>query len=162
VQKLSRSISTYQQQLREGEIRVAYEALVKFVMSLRTRFSKSSAEAYAFTGILHGYLDYTYFYYSNPALRSRKLKLGFVLDHLEMRFQIWLLGNTKPVQLQYWERLSNSKWNRDREDMPVFSILEATIMEAPDFDDLPALADALERRMLSESKAIEDAVVSVG
>ena len=40
--------------------------------------------------IVKGYMDYTYFYFTNDYLKNQKLKLGLVLNHKEMRFEIWL------------------------------------------------------------------------
>lgn len=101
MKNLNHYVKIYKQQLDKGDILIAYNELVKFVMILRVGFIKSLSEQYSFTGILHGYMDYTYFYYSNEFLKTKKLKLGLVLNHSEMRFEIWLLGNTISVQKKY-------------------------------------------------------------
>jgi hypothetical protein len=103
MKNLNHYVSIYKAQLDKGDILIAYNQLVKFVMKLRIDFIKSLSEQYSFTGILHGYMDYTYFYYSNDFLKGKKkkLKLGLVLNHSEMRFEIWLLGNTISIQKKY-------------------------------------------------------------
>lgn len=151
---LNDCVSIYQAQLRKGDILIAYNGVVKFVMSLRVAFMKKYSDRYSFSGILHGYMDYTYFYYSNPFLKSRKLKLGLVLNHLEMRFEIWLLGNTGTVQKAYWSRLKDTKWNKDKQEMPEYSIIEAVIAEDPDFDNLPLLMQYIEKRLIEVSEEI--------
>lgn len=158
MKNLNKYVSIYQDQLKKGDILIAYNELVKFVMKLRTDFIKSHSDTYTFSGILHGYMDYTYFYYTNDVLKSKKLKLGLVLNHLKMRFEIWLLGNTIPVQKSYWDLLKNSKWNKDKTDMPKYSILEAIIEDEPNFDDLPALFQKIEKGLIETSDEIINAI----
>lgn len=101
-------------------------------------------------------MDYTYFYYSNDYLKSKKLKLGLVLNHLEMRFEVWLLGNTISNQKKYWELLKTAKWNKGKTEMPRYSILEAILVENPDFNDLNALTELIETKMIKVSDEILD------
>ena len=155
---LNHYVSLYKEQLQKGDILIAYNQLVKFVMEMRVRLIKNLSDDYSFSGILYGYLDYTYFYYQNVFLKSKKLKLGLVLNHVEMQFEIWLLGNTKPVQSQFWDLLKDSKWNKDKEQMPEYSILESVIVLDPDFDKLDSLANDIEQLLITESKEIIDAV----
>lgn len=156
MKNLNHYVAIYKEQLEKGDILIAYNQLVKFVMKLRTNFIKSLSGQYSFTGILHGYLDYTYFYYSNDFLKSKKLKLGLVLNHSEMRFEIWLLGNKVNIQKEYWHLLKDSKWNKERQEMPKYSILESIIEDQPDFDDLPLLAKNIEAQLIKESAEIID------
>jgi len=151
---LNHYISIYKEQLDKGDILIAYNQLVKFVMKLRVDFIKNLSEYYSFSSILHGYMDYTYFYYSNDFLKNKKLKLGVVLNHLEMRFEIWLLGNTAAVQKEYWEALKESKWNKGRIEMPKYSILEVVVESEPNFNELPVLAKKVERKVMEVSSEI--------
>lgn len=158
MKNLNHYVAIYKEQLNKGDILIAYNELVKFVMKLRVDFIKTLSEYYSFSGILHGYMDYTYFYYNNDFLKSKKLKLGLVLNHLEMRFEIWLLGNTIAVQKNYWNLLKESKWNKDRKEMPKYSILEVILENNPDFDDLPLLSQKIESKLLDVSNEIIDAI----
>lgn len=156
MENLNKYVAIYKEQLEKGDILIAYNELVKFVMKLRTEFIKTLSDQYSFAGILHGYMDYTYFYYSNDFLKSKKLKLALVLNHLEMRFEIWLLGNTIPNQKKYWELLKATKWNKDKMEMPKYSILEITLVENPDFNNLNALTEQIETKMIKVSDEILD------
>ena len=161
MKNLNHYVAIYKEQLQKGDILIAYNALVKFVMKLRVDFMKNLSEHYSFSGMLHGYMDYTYFYYSNEFLKERKLKLGFVLNHVEMRFEIWLLANTVAVQKAYWELLKESKWNTDKTEMPAYSILEVLIENKPNFDDLPLLSQELESKLVEVSDEIIHAIEHV-
>jgi hypothetical protein len=141
-------IAVYHKELRKGDILIAYNELVKFVMNTRTKMLKELDEQYTFAKILHGYMDYTYFYYTNDFLKSKKLKLGFVLNHLEMRFEIWLLGNTIPVQKEYWNLLKSTTWNNGRTELPQYFILQAVIIDKPDFNNLEQLSLNIHQNMV--------------
>lgn len=156
MENLNKYVAVYKEQLDKGDILVAYNELVKFVMNLRTTFIKRLSDKYSFSGILHGYMDYTYFYYSNDFLKTKKLKLGLVLNHLEMRFEVWLLGNTKPIQKKYWELSKNTKWNNNKNEMPEYSIIEAILVENPDFNNLDKLTEQIETKMIKASEEILD------
>lgn len=153
---LNKHIAIYKEQLNRGDIVIAYNALVKFVMKLRVDLSKKHQKIYAFSTILHGYMDYTYFYYSNDFLKSKQLKFGLVLNHLHMQFELWLLGNTISVQKQYWQLLKATKWSADKPVMPKYAILEVTLVETPDFNNLNVLAEQITTRMTNVSSEILD------
>ncbi len=158
MKNLNHYVAIYKEQLNKGDILIAYNELVKFIMNLRVDFIKRLSKHYSFSGILHGYMDYTYFYYTNDFLKSKKLKLGLVLNHVEMRFEIWLLGNTKAVQKKYWNLLKESKWNKDKIEMPKYSVLEVIIEGQPDFDELPLLSQNIEKKMMEVSDEIINAI----
>ncbi len=161
MENLSKYVSIYKEQLNKGDILIAYNELVKFVMRLRTDFIKNLSDKYSFSGILHGYMDYTYFYYSNDFLNSKKLKFGLVLNHIEMRFEIWLLGNTVSIRKKYWELSKNTKWNKDRIEMPKYSIIETTLVKNPDFDNLDILEQQIEEKMIEVSDEITNYLKSI-
>ena len=147
-------VAVYHKELRKGDILVAYNELVKFVMNTRTELVKKLDYQYSFAKILHGYMDYTYFYYTNDFLKSKKLKLGLVLNHLEMRFEVWLLGNTIPVQKEYWNLLKSTKWNKGKTEMPQYSIIEAVIIDKPDFNNLESLSKNIHKNMVQVTDEI--------
>jgi hypothetical protein len=93
-------------------------------------------------------MDYTYFYYTNDFLKQRKLKMGLVLNHSKMQFEIWLLGQTIPIQEKYWEYFKSTKWNKHRVTRPQYSILETTLIEKPDFNDLDKLTRQIEEKLV--------------
>jgi hypothetical protein len=154
MENLNKYVSIYKEQLNKGDILIAYNELVKFVMKLRTIFIRNLSDQYSFAGIFNGYMDYTYFYYTNDFLKSKKLKFGLVLNHIEMRFELWLLGNTKPIQKKYWKLLKTTKWNKGKTEMPKYSILVTILVENPDFDNLNTLTEQIESKMIQVSDEI--------
>lgn len=73
-----------------------------------------------------------------------------------MRFEIWLLGNTIPIQKKYWELLKTTKWNQGNTEMPKYSISETILVEDPDFNDLSTLTELIESKMSKVSDEILD------
>lgn len=147
-------VNAYKEQLQKGDIQQAYSGLVKYVMRLGITLSKNLAEHYSFGNLFQGYMDYTYFYYSNEFLKERKLKLGLVLNHPKMQFEIWLFGQTIPIQEKYWQYFKSTKWNEGRTSKPQYSILETVLIANPDFNDLDALSRQIEEQLLSISNEI--------
>ena len=150
-------IANYKEQLSKGDIQVAYVGLVKLVTKLRTELSKNLSEHYSFGSLFQGYMDYTYFYFTNEFLKKRKLKMGLVLNHSKMHFEIWLLGQTIPLQERYWEYFKATKWNKLRTTRPQYSILETTLIENPDFNDIDKLTKLIEEKLvLVTNEIIQD------
>ncbi|GGF16179.1 DUF7000 family protein [Flavobacterium limi] len=150
-------VDIYKEQLKKGDIQEAYVGLVKYVTRLGTTLSKNLSGHYSFGSLFQGYMDYTYFYYSNDFLKKRKLKMGLVLNHSKMQFEIWLLGQTIPIQEKYWEYFKSTKWNEDKTTRPQYSILETVLIEKPTFNDLDKLSKEIEGKLTSiTDEIIED------
>lgn len=154
-------VAAYKHQLEIGDIQEAYVSLVKYVTRLGTALSKNLSESYSFGSLFQGYMDYTYFYYSNDFLKNRKLKMGLVLNHTKMHFEVWLLGQTIPIQEKYWEYFKSTKWNKNRTTKPQYSILEAIIIEKPNFNDLDNLSRQIQDKLvLVTDEIIKDIKIS--
>jgi hypothetical protein len=147
-------VGAYKEELEKGNIQEAYKGLVKYVTRLGTILSKNLSESYSFGSLFQGYMDYTYFYYSNDFLKKKKLKMGLVLNHAKMQFELWLLGQTIPVQEKYWEYFKTTKWNKNRLTKPQYSILETVLIENPDFNDLDSLSKQVEDNLVRVTKEI--------
>lgn len=65
-----------------------------------------------------------------------------VFNHNHIRFEAWLLGQTKDIQEKYWKLLKNTKWINGSE-MPQYSIFEVILVQNPDFNDISLLEHAL-------------------
>ena len=150
-------VGLYKEQLQKGDIQEAYIQLVKYVTKLGTTLSRNLSQSYSFGNLFQGYMDYTYFYYSNDFLKKRKLKMGLVLNHPKMQFEVWLLGQTIPIQEKYWQYFKTTKWNEGRTTKPQYSILETVLIANPDFNKLDMLSKQIENKLvLVTEEIIED------
>lgn len=150
---LNARISAYKEAFASGEIQKTYQSLVGIVQSLRTEFSKKYKGEFSVANVLHGYIDFTYFYLQNDYLKKNKLKLAIVLNHQQAHFELWLLGQTKDVQIRYWEKLKGVEWV-NQEAMPEYSIFEISLLANPDFDNIKRLSKSIHSTFESLSKEI--------
>ena len=68
------------EQLRAGSIQRGYQALLGYMMSLRTHF-KSRYPSCFISGLYQGYMDMSYFAIVPPSFKRRGLKLAIVFNY---------------------------------------------------------------------------------
>ena len=153
--KTNSYISAYQEQIRKGDIQKTYSFLLKYVMQLKASLEKSFSLEYSFGNVSPGYLDFSYFSFYNSYLRDKKLRFGIVLNHREMRFELWLMGQNKKIQDKYWNIFKESPWNQGRTTMPRYSELEIVLIDNPDFEKTDELtANILKRAVVEVDRII--------
>lgn len=150
---LNARIPAYKTAFSSGELQKTYQDLVGIVQDLRTEFSKKYISEFSIANVLHGYIDFTYFYLQNDYLKKRKLKLAIVFNHKNADFELWLLGQTKEVQLFYWKKLREVKWV-NQVAMPEYSIFEVPLLLTPDFDNSTKLSESIHSQFETLSKEI--------
>ena len=128
---INKCIEIYKRQLEDGNIQSAYRALIKYIAELKAKFPNKYKTGYTSPG----YLDYTYFPFFNDYLRAHKLRFGVILNHREMKFELWLMGQNASVQKEYWEVLKETKWNEGVKTMPKYSVLELPLIDKLDFEN---------------------------
>lgn len=156
MKNLSNYIAVYKKELEKEDIQKAYEGLVKFVMALKSHFSKDLSDEFFFGNTSLGYMDFTYFPFSNDFLREQKLRFGIVLNHKKVRFELWLMGRNSEIQKKYWDLLKVSQWNKDQATMPKYSVMEVVLVENPDFNELDMLASKIKKEAILFTQDIID------
>ena len=148
-------VSAYQEQIRKGDIQKTYAFLLKYVMQVKASFEKSFSQVYLCGYVSPGYMDYSYFSFFNGYLRDKKLRFGIMLNHSEMRFELWLMGQNKEIQDKYWNILKASPWNQGRSTKPQYAELEIVLVDNPDFEKADELAvDIINRAVYEADKVI--------
>ncbi len=156
---LNSRVSAYKAAFASGELQKTYQDFVGIIQNLRTDFSKKYAGEYTIASLLHGYIDYTYFYLQNDYLKRHKLKFAIVFNHHHVHFELWLLGQTKDVQIAYWEKLQATTWVR-QDEMPAWSIFEVVMLAKPDFDDVEKLTVSIQNSYEVLSNQIFDTLMA--
>ena len=154
---LNEYINEYKKQMEKGVIPIAYRGLMEYVMDLRMHISKKFPD-WAPGNIYQGYMDMTYFPIFPIGLTSRKLKIAIVLIHEKIRFEIWLAAQNKKIQTEYRELFKEGNWDKYRIPAAikgVDSIMEYTLTDTPDFNNLDALTEQLEKGTLAFISDIE-------
>jgi len=144
-------IAEYRKQLEKGNIKKAYEGLIRYIMDLRMYFKNKYPDYFVSGSIYHGYMDMTYFSFFPESLKLRKLKIAIVFIHDTFRFEVWLAGYNKQTQTKYWKLFKESNWNKYHVPSTikgVDSIIECVLVNEPNFSDLNALTKQIEKGAL--------------
>ena len=151
-------MSEYKSQMKKGDMREAYRRLMEYIMSLRTHFSSKYPDFFVSGNIYQGYMDMTYFSFTPESLRKKKLRIALVFLHEKSRFEIWLGGYNKQVQTKYWKLLKDEdlkKYEIPPSIKGIDYLIEHTLVDTPDFNDLDALTKKIETGALEFIKDIE-------
>ena len=146
MEPLNGAIREYTAQLEKGYIQKACRGILAFMSGLCRRLERAYL-GYCASSLYPGLMDMTYFAFTPPELKDRKLKIAVVYLHAENRFEIWLGGANRKVQAETIGRLSRRDIVKYRLSKPapgVDSILEAVLVEHPDFDRTEELAESIE------------------
>ena len=158
MESLQDNINEYRIQLEKGIIRKAYKGLMEYIMSLRTHFQKNYPGYFVSSSVYFGTMDMTYFAFFPDSIKNRKLKVAIVFLHEPFRFEVWLAGYNKQVQSKFWKMFSENDWNKYPlvpTIKSVDSIIEVTLVENPDFNDLESLTRMIESGTLKFIQDVE-------
>lgn len=151
-------INEFKRQLKKGAIRRAYKGLLTYMLDLR-RFFMGKYTTYDVSGLYHGYMDMTYFALFPKSLKQRDLKVALLFNYEAFRFEVWLAGRNRKVQKKYWEVFKGFQCDECRVVEPgkgVDAIVESTLAEDFDFDNLDALTSSIEKATLKFIDRIEE------
>jgi len=158
MESFSKYMIEYKKQVQKGAINKAYKGLMEYIMDLRTQLNKQYPDYFVSSSIYYGYMDMTYFSFTPEVLKKRRLKIALVFVHKTVRFEVWLAGNNKQVQKEYWELIKRSGWNKYHivsTTKGVDSIIENTLVDDPDFYDLDTLTKTIEKGALTFINDVE-------
>ena len=149
---INKCIEIYKKQLEDESIQTAYVNLMRYIAKLKSSFPKE----YKTGNISPGFLDYTYFPFFNDYLRNHKLRFGIVLNHKKMQFELWLMGQNKTTQQEYWNILKNTSWNKDKMTKPKYSVLEVCLLNKIDFNTKEKMNTQILNEAISLAKEIQN------
>ena len=153
----------YKKQIERGAIIEAYRGLMDFFNALRAYLKKKYPDYVVSGSVYYGYMDMTYLSFFPQSLRLRKLKIAIVFVHDSFRFEVWLAGNNRAVQTEYWKLFREREWKKYHVATPakgVDAILDHVLVDNPDFRDLDALTKQIERGTLEFIKDVESFLVN--
>lgn len=153
---LNNHVREYTNQLSKGQIQKAYKGIMTFMSALRT-YLESRYPDYTASTLYFGYMDMTYFAFTPSDLKNRKLKIAIVYLHEQGRFEVWLGGSNRNIQAEYIELMSHKNIGNYKlsQVLPgVDSIIEAPLVEQPDFDEPEELRNQIERKTIAFVKDI--------
>lgn len=141
-ESINKQIQIYQTSIKSNSLSSTYKFLLTYMNQLQRDFKNEMSERFITKNVLNGFLDYTYFYFTNDFLNERKLKLGIIFNHQDISFELWLMGSTKETQVKYWNKFKRTRWNKE-ESMPQWYIISVELISNPDFEDLSKITDSI-------------------
>jgi len=141
----------YKKQIEKGDIKEAYRGLMEYIMNLRNHFKNKYKDFFVSSNIYFGYMDMTYFSFTPKSLKQKKLKIAIVFNHEKFRFEVWLGGYNKQIQLKYWNLFKKREWKKYQIPSTIKnedSIIEYYLVDNPDFSNLNNLTDQIEKGTL--------------
>lgn len=149
-------IMEYTAQLRKGQIQKAYNGIMTFMSELRS-YLASRYPDYTAGSLYFGHMDMTYFAFTPPDLKNKKLKIAVVYLHEKGVFEVWLAGNNRKIQAEYIALMSREnigEYKLSQVNPGVDSIIESILVEKPDFDHPEALKQQIEKMTMEFVKDI--------
>ena len=146
MKRLNKQIAAYTQQLRLGEIQMAYKGILAFIGKLRAAFIKKYPH-YDVSNIYQGYLDMSYFSLSTKPLKDNGLKIAIVYLHEKGTFEVWLSARNRDIARNHQAILDslsgeiNVFHDRNNQD----AIAECILTGTPDFEDQAFLINTIDQ-----------------
>lgn len=148
--KLNSLVKEYTFQVGRGNIRKAYKGILKAMSGLGVYLKQRHPDC-AVSALYPGYMDMSYFAFTPPELKDKKLKVALVYLHEEGRFEAWLSGSNRKIQAEYISLLSRRDTGRHQLSKPaagVDAIIASTLLEQPDFDHPRELSEQIENGLM--------------
>lgn len=155
---LGEDIREYNRLLEAGGIQRAYRGIMSTMSGLRDALASRHPD-YSAGSLYQGYMDMTYFSFTPRNLAERKLKLAVVYLHEENRLEAWLAGGNRRIQAEHIKLLKNCElggYKLSEASPGVDSIIEAIIIDEPDFDDRGGFIRDSEAAIMSFSAKLTD------
>lgn len=143
---LNKQIAQYRQQLQNGNLKAAYQGIMKYFDSLRLHL-KSKHPDYFISDVHYGLMDYTYLYFFPKSLQRQKLKVVLLFSHDTFKLEILLAGYNRTAQAKYWKLFKQNglnKYNLSNTATEPDRFLDYTITQNPDFSNPNALTEQIE------------------
>ncbi|NDW08526.1 hypothetical protein [Dysgonomonas sp. 520] len=142
-------VNVYREQLAIGDVKIAYKHLLEFLVLLRGHFANKYPKDYICGHVYQGYMDMSFFTFTPEALRNRKLKITVIFNHEKICFEIWLTGQSKQIQDEYWQMLKKKRQRKYKlPAKPDRFILEKMLVEEPNFNNLETLTEEIDENVM--------------
>lgn len=155
-------VKEYNALLMEGSVQVAYRGLIEYMQGLRTFFYNKYSSDYFVGSLYQGYMDMTYFSFTPKVLKKEALKIAIIFQHEELYFEIWLAGQNRQVQKKYLDIFQNSGFSTYHVPLDInegFSIVDAILVDKPDFNKPDELTASIEKGTLGFVKEINEVLI---
>lgn len=150
-------INEYNRLIQTTNLQKGYQQFIKFFRSLRT-YLQSEMTEYTFTGnIVENNMDYSYFQFTNEALKSKGLKIVIAFVHADFVYQIWLSGLNRETQRRHYEYLKEKKHPYSLTSNPSKTdyILQTQLIDECNYHDIEELLITIKEKTLEFIHEVE-------
>ena len=165
MKSLNKSLYEFGKLIEETDLQEAYRELIKYIKELRIYFKENHPEFEVSGNLYQGYMDLTFFSFTTTLVNQRQLKYMVVFRYEKMRFEVWLSGRNRAVMSDYHGKFSKydlKNYSLTDDVKGMSSIIEAVLVEQPDFDDLSVLTRQIDRGVTDFVKDVENMIVTHG
>jgi hypothetical protein len=153
-------INEYKEIIQTTNLQKGYQEFVKFFRYLRTCLEKEF-DGYSFTGsIVENTMDYSYFQFTDDALKSKGLKIVVAFVHCGFSYEVWLSGMNRRVQSEYFEMLKGKplQYTLTADPNRIDYILKKTIDGELDYEHLDILISGMKTSIMEFIRDIKDLI----
>ncbi|WP_423189853.1 DUF7000 family protein [Alkalibacterium sp. f15] len=158
MESLNEHLSEYGKILRETNLQKAYKELMQYIKLLRKHFKENHPEYDVSVNLYQGYMDLTFFSLTTKLVKRKSLKYIVVFRHDKMQFEVWLSGNNRAIMSEYHKKFSMyplGEYVLTADETGMSSIIEAELVENPDFDNLIELTKQIDTGVINFIDDIE-------
>ncbi len=121
---------------------------LEYVKALRAHFARTRPADYVSVSVSTATAGITYFAVIPASLKMRRLKVVIVFVHSKQRFEVWLRGRNKRVQMNYRKLVERSGWPKHRRPDSPYAIVAQVLSRASDLADPATLTGRIERKAI--------------
>lgn len=99
----SELLSRYKNLLETTDLQRSYQEFIRFFRLLRRELEDHLPDYKFQSDIVASTMDYSYFSFTHPQMRSRGLKFVVVFVHASFRLEIWISGYNRKFQ-SFWSK----------------------------------------------------------
>jgi hypothetical protein len=158
MKSLNENVHKYGQQVKQGNLKQAYQGLIDYIRRLRVYFQEEHQEYDVSGSVYQGVMDISFFSLTTEVLKEKDLKIAVVYIHEKTRFDIWLTGRNRMIQNKYHAVLKNvdfTKYTVSPIQKGVDSIVETVAIDNPNFDDQANLTRQIETEVYTFIQVLE-------
>ncbi len=152
MKSLNDNIYEYGKQVEKGDIKIAYQGIMNFILGLRTYLKNKYPEHSVSGNVYQGNMDMTFFSLSPKSFKEKDLKFAIVFIHEKTMFEVWLTGRNSDVQMKYrqlFRKTNSEKYSVSPDEKGISSIIESVLVEYPNFDNPVELTNIIDNGLIS-------------
>ena len=94
-------LETYRTLLQTTDLQKAYQEFIRLFRFLRNELERQLPDFRVQDSVTGNAMGYAFFFFINPGLKEKSLKLVVAFDHKRFRLEVWLSGVNRAAQCRW-------------------------------------------------------------